>query len=178
MMIRFYMFDTILHDVSINCNDTDRCYWFTLIYRYYLVFLGHSCILMIQIGYTDSLSFIVTISSFDSIMIFDTVVQFCFIILYWYKSISSDSLFCTDTWYCPSGSMNSYVTIHYAVSLYNHDTIKFDDSLTRSGTLSVFWFICSICYDLVIWFFKIGWYRSFLLNHWYYMIQIDEDDSL
>nr|DAG32106.1 MAG TPA: hypothetical protein [Caudoviricetes sp.]DAR06312.1 MAG TPA: hypothetical protein [Caudoviricetes sp.] len=37
---------------------------------------------MIQIGYTDSLSFIVTISSFDSIMIFDTVVQFCFIILY------------------------------------------------------------------------------------------------
>lgn len=100
MVIRFYMFDTILHDVSINCNDTDRCYWFALIYRYYLVFLGHSCILMIQIGYTDSLSFIVTISSFDSIMIFDTVVQFCFIILYWYKSISSDSLFCIDTGSC------------------------------------------------------------------------------
>lgn len=37
-----------------------------------------------------------------------------------------------------NGSMNSYVTIHYAVSLYNHDTFKFDDSLTRSGTLSVF----------------------------------------
>nr|DAR06313.1 MAG TPA: hypothetical protein [Caudoviricetes sp.] len=34
--------------------------------------------------------------------------------------------------------MNSYVTIHYAGSLYNHGTIKFDDSLTRSGTLSVF----------------------------------------
>nr|DAG32105.1 MAG TPA: hypothetical protein [Caudoviricetes sp.] len=25
--------------------------------------------------------------------------------------------------------INSYVTIHYAVSLYNHGTIKFDDSL-------------------------------------------------
>ena len=100
MVIRFYRSGTILHDVSINCNDTDRCYWFALIYRYYLVFLGHSYIFMIQNGYTDSLSFIVTISSFDSIMIFDTDVQFCFTILYWYKSISSDSLFSTDTQYC------------------------------------------------------------------------------
>ena len=63
------------------------------------------------------------------------------------------------------------IQLPHTVSLCKSDTIAFNDSLKHCVTIDTSWVITRNCYNTMYWF-VINWrYKSYLLTHYYIVVQ-------
>lgn len=88
----------------------------------------------------------------------------------WYKIAYIDSLSEIVTMLCDD-SFNLHDTFCLSWLIIQRDTIEYNDSLKHCVTIDTSWVITRNCYNTMYWFVIIWGYKSYLLTHYYIVIQ-------